>query len=531
MVTTVLIALYFALLAVLAFYGAHRLSLVHRALRPSSAPSEVAPPSQWPSIVVQLPVYNEAFVVERLLRAVAALEYPRDQLTIQVLDDSRDPTTRIIARVVSELSKQGVPIEHLRRPDRTGYKAGALAFGLERSDAELVAIFDADFVPAPKTLERLVARLCSDPACALAQARWAYLNRDRSLLTRAQAIFLDGHFSIEQYGRNRGGQFFNFNGTAGVWRRAAIEQAGGWSWDTITEDLDLSYRAQMAGWRFAYIDDVACPSELPESWSAFRTQQARWVRGSLETARKHLSSLLGRKDLPVATRLEAFVHLTNNVAYLLMAALAVLLPLAVVVRDQLGWRVPAGQSVLSLLDLTMLTAGTLAVTLFYLAAEARLGGARGAIWRIPDILYALCLGAGMSLSNALEVLRGLRSDDSVFVRTPKRGAAVVSDGALVKYRSQSRWGMVGLEILAAAYFLSASVYSMQRGLFAALPFLISLSRGLFECSRGRGSRDDRALRVCAAGARGCRVSRLTARLDAASEGLTVLPDDGLAPRA
>ncbi len=463
-----LLILYFALLGTLALLGVHRLILTAIAVR---APKIVQTPvsGPWPPVLVQLPIYNEAFVAERLVRAAAALR-ASGPLTLQILDDSTDETARILDRTVAELSSAGVDVRIERRGDRSGYKAGALAHGMARTDHPLIAIFDADFIPAPDFLERMVPSLLSSERIGLVQARWGHVNRSSSMLTRAQSIFLDGHFAVEHRARAATGHFFNFNGTAGVWRRAAIEHAGGWTPDTITEDLDLSYRAQLAGWRFEYLDDVVAPAELPERWSAFRSQQARWVRGSVEAARRHLKRVLFTSELPLAVRADAAVHLTNNFAYLLMALLACLLPAAVVLRDQLGWRVPFGQTALSALDLSMLTAGTCAMIVFYAAAVVRTDG-RLTASRVLDLVYALCVGAGMSLSNAREVLVGLRSHGSEFVRTPKRGDTGRAQ-AMAIYRTPRRRLLLAVESIFTIYFAAGLAYALYFELWGALPFLL-----------------------------------------------------------
>ena len=277
-----ILAAYFGTLAILAVASAHRLRLALRALSAGQGPAQRAPraPDPWPRVVVQLPLYNERFVAERVIAAAAGLDYPRDRLEIQVLDDSTDETVAIAARAVAQWASQGLNIRHLRRSDRRGFKAGALAQGLAASSAELIAIFDADFSPRPSFLREAVAMLEADPALGLIQARWAHANANVSWLTRVQALLLDAHFRIEHRARDLAGHAFNFNGTAGVWRRRAIEEAGGWSADTLTEDLDLSYRAQLAGWRFQYRDDLEVQGELPESWSAFRAQQSPGRPGS-----------------------------------------------------------------------------------------------------------------------------------------------------------------------------------------------------------------------------------------------------------
>ena len=498
---------YFGVLTLLALSGLHRLHLTFHALRgrrkdadaamrpdsgratavpdsaratavPDSARAAPVPGSAWPVVLVQLPMFNEAFVAERVIRAAAAMRYPSDRLKIQVLDDSTDSTVALVNRVVADLQAEGCPVEVVRRPDRVGFKAGALAYGIKKDDSEFVAIFDADFVPRPDFLQRLVPRLMADEALGLVQARWTHLNRDASLLTRAQGIFLDGHFSVEHAGRDAAGLFFNFNGTAGIWRRAAIEEAGGWRADTITEDLDLSYRAQLAGWRFQYEHDVVAPAELPESWAAFRSQQARWVRGSVETARLLVPQVVRARGLSLLQRSEALVHLTNNFAYLFMAALAVLLPVAVVLRDQLGWRVPGGQGLLSGLDVTMLIAGTFAMIVFYGVAAYRCRAG----WRIGDLLYALCLGCGMSLANAVEVVRGFRSRRSEFVRTPKQGTADGPTKARPQYRSKVKVDVLALELLMTVYYLAVTAYALYFALWGALPFVVMYLVGFFSVS-------------------------------------------------
>ncbi len=466
---TAVLAIYFAALAALACFGLHRLALTWAAARAPEHDAPLALGSQPPTVLVQLPLYNEAFVASRLIETCAELRYPADRLQIQVLDDSDDDTVGVVNRAVARLTAEGVNIVVVRRPDRHGYKAGALAYGLTQSDAELVAIFDADFVPPPDFLERVVPHLAADPGCGMVQARWSHLNRDTSWLTRAQGLFLDGHFGVEHVARHTRGRCFNFNGTAGIWRRGAIDEAGGWSADTITEDLDLSYRAQLAGWQFHYVDDVLVPAELPESWMGFRAQQARWVRGSVETARKQLGNILRANQWSAGRRAEAVVHVTSNFTYLLMALIAVLLPAAVVGRDQLGWAVPGGQAVLTVLDLSMLTAGTLAMVIFYAFAIRAAPPADRA--RARDIPFALCLGAGLSLSNAYEVLKGLRSSRSEFVRTPKRGAESLAM-VTATYRSPPGIWRAAAELFFAVYYAAAVAYSIQCSLWASIPFLL-----------------------------------------------------------
>lgn len=462
--STLALVFYFTVLGVLSILGLQRgLSalLCFRYRSPRSASGDSAR-----HILVQLPIYNEATVAERLLRSAADLRFPGNRGHIQVLDDSTDGTRGVVDRVARDLRAAGVRIEVVRRPVRKGFKAGALAYGLEVCpEADVVAIFDADFLPEPDFLERTVPLLLAEPDLGLVQTRWGHLNRDASLLTRAQAVFLDGHFAVEHAARAAVGHPFNFNGTAGVWRRQAIDEAGGWQSDTITEDLDLSYRAQMKGWRFVYAHDVVAPAELPESWAAFRAQQARWTRGSVETARKLLPQVL-RADFDLGAKVDAFAHLTANFAYGFTALLAASLPIALVLREELGWRVPGGRPLLTTLDFSMLGAGTLALLGFYLVALRRTGA--GPLRRLGDVFFGLCLGAGMSLSNTREILRGLTSKQSEFIRTPKKG----SQSASSVYKARSAPPMIFVELAFALYFGAAVVYAMTWEVWGALPFLL-----------------------------------------------------------
>ncbi|HUF79043.1 MAG TPA: cellulose synthase family protein [Thermoanaerobaculia bacterium] len=477
--TTALLALYYLILGVLALYGLHRLVLVsvwwrnrHRG-RPAPPP-----PSDWPRVTVQLPLYNELYVAERLIAAVCAFDYPRNRLEVQVLDDSTDETRELVARAVERARAQGLDVHHLHRTDRAGYKAGALAAGLERAAGELVAVFDADFVPAPDFLRRTVPWF-SDPGIGMVQARWDHLNRRYSLLTRVQALLLDGHFRIEHAARNRSGCFFNFNGTAGVWRRRAIEDAGGWSADTLTEDLDLSYRAQLAGWRFLYLGDLGVPSELPIDADGFKSQQHRWARGSIQTGRKLLPRIL-LAPVAIRVKLEACVHLTNNLAYPLMVLLSVLVFPAMVLRRG------GGLGEVLLIDLPLFLGATVSVLVFYAASQAAEGGPAGVGGRFRELrcLPALLgLGIGLSLSNAWAAVGGLFTRGGAFVRTPKHRIedGAPEDGATVagrrlRYRSGASVTSL-LEGLFALYFAGAFLLAVRCGMWLSLPFLALFLHG------------------------------------------------------
>ncbi|MFM2151832.1 MAG: hypothetical protein RL199_267, partial [Pseudomonadota bacterium] len=316
---------YFAVLVVLSLYGSHRYYMSYLYYRhKANLPMPAGRLQTLPRVTIQLPIFNEMYVCERLVDAVCAIEYPRELFEVQVLDDSTDETTSIAAAAVERWKKRGIDISYVHRTNRQGFKAGALQAGLAKAKGEFVAVFDADFVPGADFLRKTI-HYFSDQNVGMVQVRWEHLNREFSLLTNAQAVFLDGHFVIEHTARNRSGRFFNFNGTAGIWRRQAIHDGGGWQHDTLTEDLDLSYRTQLAGWRFVYLPDVVSPAEVPVEMNAFKSQQARWAKGSIQTAKKLLPRILA-SDLPRSIKSEAFFHLTANICYPLMVVLSLLMP-------------------------------------------------------------------------------------------------------------------------------------------------------------------------------------------------------------
>ena len=322
---TLILVLYFFVLSILAIYGWHRYYLVYLYMKhKGNVPPALPPPQVLPRVTVQLPIFNEMYVADRLIDAVCEIDYPRELLEIQVLDDSTDETTEIAELAVRRHAARGFDIKYLHRVDRTGYKAGALEAGLQQASGEFIAIFDADFVPPKDFLLRTLGYFERDPKVGMVQARWGHLNRDYSLLTRIQSILLDAHFVLEHGGRNRAGCFFNFNGTAGVWRRETIGDAGGWQHDTLTEDLDLSYRAQLKGWRFIFMPDLVSPAEVPVEMNSFKSQQHRWAKGSIQTCIKLMPRIL-RSSQPLAVKAEAFFHLSANFNYLLMSLLSLLM--------------------------------------------------------------------------------------------------------------------------------------------------------------------------------------------------------------
>ena len=336
---TLILVVYFFILSILAIYGWHRYYLVYLYMKNKDKAPAALPPlpdAELPPVTVQLPIFNEMYVADRLIDAVCEMDYPRELLEIQVLDDSTDETTEIAELAVRRHAARGFNIRYLHRVDRLGFKAGALEAGLNEASGLFIAIFDADFIPPADFLRQTLPHFATDPKIGMVQARWGHINQDYSLLTKIQSILLDAHFVLEHGGRNRAGAFFNFNGTAGIWRREAIASAGGWQHDTLTEDLDLSYRAQLAGWRFVFLPDVVSPAEVPVEMNSFKSQQHRWAKGSIQTCIKLLPRIL-RSDQPVSVKAEAFFHLSANFNYLLMSLLSILMFPAMWVRYSMGW--------------------------------------------------------------------------------------------------------------------------------------------------------------------------------------------------
>ena len=449
---TILTSAYAATMALLGVYGLHRVVLLTRFRWHRGASAAPAPAAQRRTVTVQLPIYNERTVAARMIRAAGELEYPRDRLEIQVLDDSTDETVAIVDEEVARLRARGIDARAIRRPDRRGYKAGALEHGLATAKGELVCIFDADFVPFPDFLERLVGWF-EDASIGMVQARWEHVNRDESALTRAESALLDGHFVIEHKVRHDSGLFFNFNGTAGIWRRAAIESAGGWQHDTLTEDLDLSYRAQLAGWRFVYAPMVVAPAEVPPDIAAFKSQQHRWAKGSVQVFRKLGWRILSSNE-PLRIKLEALAHLSGNIGYPCVLAIAILLPLSLTRRPVFPHWVHA----------VLFALCTISVLLFYDRSQRALGRGLGA--RVRDTLSAVTLGIGMCVSQTRAVVEGLTPRTGAFVRTPKRGDAP----ATKRYRA-TLIGWPGVELLLAAWFAWGIATAVQRELWGVLPFL------------------------------------------------------------
>lgn len=461
LVEIAVVASYYLCFGVLLVYALHRLHLVRvrRRVEAAKAP-DLVPVAIWPHVAVQLPLFNEPNVAARLMDAAAALQYS-GRLEIQVLDDSTDSTSEIVAERVRAARSRGIEVQHIRRPVRIGFKAGALAEGMSRTSAEIFAVFDADFLPPSDFLTRTVPYF-ADRQVGMVQARWGHLNRDESVLTRVQALYLDGHFAVESAARHLDGCFFNFNGTAGLWRRLAIEQSGGWSASTLTEDLDLSYRAQLAGWKFVFLPELVAPAELPSEMSGFQGQQYRWAKGSIQTARKHLGTILDAA-LPLKVKVEAAFHLTNNAAYLMTLLLGLLLVPSVEIRYRVR-SIP-----LMILDAALFLLSTYSLVVFCREGQRRVGRSRTG-WR--DLAFLIPLGIGLSATNAVAVVEGLVQSGGEFRRTPKRGASV-------KTCASERPRIPAIETILTLFFSMAMVALAIAGHWVALPFV-----GIFLCGYG-----------------------------------------------
>jgi cellulose synthase/poly-beta-1,6-N-acetylglucosamine synthase-like glycosyltransferase len=458
---------YSIVLVGLSLFGLHRYAIVwlflknrHRVPKPKATFQEL------PSVTVQLPVYNEMYVVERLLDSVAKLDYPRHLLQVQLLDDSTDETTQIAEKRVAELKAEGLDIELIHREDRTGYKAGALENGLKSCKGDLVLILDADFVPRTDMLQKTI-HFFTDPAIGMIQTRWGHLNRTFSLLTRIQAMFLDGHLLLEQTARSRSGRFFNFNGTAGLWRRSCIQDAGGWQHDTLTEDLDLSYRAQLRGWHFVFLADLVTPAELPVDMNGFKSQQHRWTKGSIQTCLKLLPEVW-KADLPFVVKLEATAHLTSNYAYLLLFFLCLLMHPSTGGVSSL-WRT-------ILIDVPIFLSASMPAAVFYLCCQRELYPRSW--WK--EILYMpalLALGIGLAVNNARAVIEAMIGMQSEFTRTAKYGIQSRTQSWKRAKYSPIKGIAPFVELGFATYFTYFVGFTIGREQWLALPFVALFAAG------------------------------------------------------
>jgi len=459
-----IITLYMVVLTVLGIYGFHRGHLLFLYWRHRK--QTLVPPKQFgelPIVTVQLPMYNEMYVAERLLESVALIDYPKHLMEIQVLDDSTDETVQIASAKVEDLKSRGYNATYIHRTDRSGYKAGALENGLKHAQGDFVLVFDADFVPSVSIIKDLIHHF-TDSKVGMVQARWGHLNREYSILTRVQSMMLDGHFVIEHIARNRSGRFFNFNGTAGIWRRAAIVDAGGWQHDTLTEDMDLSFRAQLRGWNFIYVPTAIAPAEIPCEMNSFKGQQFRWAKGSAQTTKKLLMTVL-RADIPLKVKIECVFHLTNNFAYLFLVVLAMLQLPNMLLRRHID------EPMLLLLDVPLFLATCVSIIAFYLATHHALyGNLWDAAKRLP---LMMALSIGLSINNARAVLEGLFGGESEFVRTPKHGVQQSQDAWVQKnYHASAKNIGTYLELLFGGYFVLTIGLAVYTGSWVSIPFLV-----------------------------------------------------------
>jgi cellulose synthase/poly-beta-1,6-N-acetylglucosamine synthase-like glycosyltransferase len=462
------VILYFTILTLLAILGAYRVRMVYqfwryRHLKPQ--PKRRFEESELPRITVQLPLFNEMYVVERLLESVTRLDYPSHLLEIQVLDDSTDETVKIAEAAVEKHKQRGFDIQYIHRTDRTGFKAGALENGMGMAKGQFIAIFDADFLPKPDCLRQMVD-FFTDGRIGMVQMRWSHINANYSTLTRIQEILLDGHFVVEQASRNRTGAFFNFNGTAGMWRREAIEWSGGWQHDTLTEDTDLSFRAQLMGWKFVYLLDEDAPAELPVEMNAFKAQQRRWAKGLVQVGLKLMPRLWKHPQLTFQQKVELFFRLFGNCAAMLMIVLSVLhIPVLIVRFNQ-------GLFQMLLLDAPLMVFATISVISFYgTAILYRYPKEKWRLWLIP---LAMAMGIGLVFSNTRAVLEALFGVQSSFVRTPKYNVESRKDNwlrAAMKYR-RKRGLLPYVELAFALYFVLAVCYAIRSNIYATIPFLL-----------------------------------------------------------
>lgn len=481
LISIIILCIHYALVSVLCLYGAHRIfhslsarRFIKDALNSGAIETDIKPtaslPRDLPHVTIQTPMFNEKFVAARIIDAVCAFDYPKDKLQIQVIDDSNDRSVEIAAERVAYYKTLGFDIDHVRRTNRSGYKAGALAEAMDDVKGEFIAIFDADFIPHPDFLQRTLP-MFKDEKIGLVQSRWTYLNTNTNQLTRLQTVMLDAHFGIEQITRFGENVFFNFNGTAGIWRKETIIDAGGWKSDTLTEDTDLSYRAQMRGWKFAYRPDIGCPSEIPEKMNAFKVQQHRWAKGAIEVMRKLLPTVWAAK-ISLKTKIEATFHLTANIAYLLMFIDSVFFLLPTVhIREQLG------VSPLVWLDLPIFAFASLSHAFFFLSGQKYLYGS--VIDKLSIMPTLLATSIGLGVNNGRGVIEALVGYKTGFARTPKSGDGTARADMRNRYKTNSQKWSTYLELALGTLYLGFLAWALTQSYWLVVPFLTLFAIGFF----------------------------------------------------
>lgn len=487
---TFIIVFYLTILFLMSIYGVNRYYTIY--LFKKHRHDKVTPLAQFkklPRVTIQLPVFNEKYVVERLIDYVVKIRYPRELLEIQVLDDSTDETQEIARSKCKEKKKEGYNIHYIHREDRTGFKAGALDNGMKLTKGEFIAVFDADFLPPEDFLERTI-HFFTDKNIGMIQARWDHVNRRYSLLTECQSILLDGHFMIEHTARSKSGRFFNFNGTAGIWRKSTISDAGGWQHDTLTEDLDLSYRAQLKGWKFVYLPDLTVPAELPIEMTAFKSQQFRWAKGSIQTFLK-LKGQIYRANVPFRVKLEAFFHIGANFMYALMVLLTVLMPVILVIRFKNGY------THLAFLDIPIFICATLSVFMFYfyteyvVIKETLSVQNRSTTKPLVYLPFVVAIGIGLCINNTKAVIEAVMHKQSPFNRTPKYNVSDSGNQNVSErmkhllgnvYRSRKLDVVTLIEFILALYMTYAVYFTYKNDLFLSLPLILLFQIGFFYTS-------------------------------------------------
>lgn len=461
-----IIYLYYLLILLLFIFGLNRVYLIYlyyRKKEPVDRPDlPLVKESYHPSITIQIPIYNESSVAKRIIKSIGEVDYPKHLITIQVLDDSTDHTLEIVSSAVNELRTKGLNAVVIHRHDRSGFKAGALANGLAQTRNDLILILDADFVPPSSFINNIIPYF-RDPTVGLVQTRWSYLNRNYSSLTKGQAVLLDGHFSVSHMAKYGAGLFFNFNGTAGIWRRKAILESGGWQSDTLTEDLDLSYRAFLKGWKFVYLDDVDCPSELPIEITGLKTQQHRWTKGSIQVLKKNLLPLW-RSHLDIRRKIIESIFMLQNISYLLMMMVSVLLPIVVLTRLNMPFHISW------FFDIFMLSLSITSTFIFYYIAQnhSHINQLRKARYAI----HVFLIGIGLTVTNAKAILEGLFSIKSTFKRTSKYG---VIDGGSSNFPSYTSKAHRKIAVAEGSLFVYQAVLLaviIQSSFATGLPFII-----------------------------------------------------------
>jgi cellulose synthase/poly-beta-1,6-N-acetylglucosamine synthase-like glycosyltransferase len=472
------LTLYVSLLVVVSFYGMHRYIIVYLYYRHrKNVPQPAGHFDALPHVTVQLPMFNERTVATRIIERTCRIEYPKDKLQIQVLDDSTDDTVEIAQAAVAKARAEGFDIEYIHREDRSGFKAGALSNAMSSVKGEFITIFDADFIPDPQILQQSI-HYFTDPKVCVVQTRWEHLNREDNMLTRSQAIFLDGHFAIEHVARNRSQRFMSFNGTAGTWRRSAIDDAGGWHHDTLTEDLDLSYRAQLKGWKFIFLPKLTAPAELPPEMNAFKVQQFRWTKGGAQTAMKLLPKVM-LSDAPLKVKLEAFFHLTCFSMHMFMLVLVLMMFPAVYMRCMAADGPTLIQCVF---DVGVFALATMSASVFYIASQVELFGDWRTAFKYMPVLMAI--GVGLCVSNTVAIVEALLGKKSEFVRTPKYGdkPEVQIDMPQAK-KGRKKHILPYVEFAMGMYMVGCSVVcAMTPRSIVTLPFLMIFAFGFFYVS-------------------------------------------------